>query len=215
MSTTSHKVTVLGAGGRTGRRIVEQALRAGHQVTAAVRSPEKFPTLDIAADHLRVVRADVRDPDSLKPAIDGQDVVVSAIGAAGRTAEQLYSAAARATVTAMQSCGVDRIITITSAGVRYDDHQLALWYRLLVRPLIKDLYTDMILAEQILRASTLDWVFVRPVLLLDRDTTTDYRVRDQATPDRGRTITCAEVAQFIIGEIDEQRWSRHAPTLAH
>ena len=210
-------VVVLGAGGGTGHRIVEEALRHGHRVTAAVRSPGRFPAPDVSADAaagLRVVHADVRDPESLRLAIEGQDVVVSAVGPPGRRAAGLYSDGARAVVAAMEQGGVDRFLGITSAGVRYDDPHLALWYRRLVRPLLGELYADMILMERIVRTSSLDWTFVRPVLLLDRDPTGTYRVLDGATPERGRTITRGDVAQFIVRELDERRWSRCAPTLA-
>jgi putative NADH-flavin reductase len=209
-SSAARKVAVLGASGRTGRRVVDQAVRAGHDVTAVVRDPAAF-----ALSHrtgLRVVTGDVRSADSLGAAIGGADVVVSALGPRGRTADGLYSAAARATVTAMGGGG--RLLTVTSAGVRYDDPELALWYRVLVRPLIRELYADMIAAEELIRAGDVDWTFVRPVLLRDRDAVTTYRVGDGGVPARGRTITCAEVAHFVVGEIGEPRWSRRAPTLA-
>ncbi len=77
-----------------------EALRGGHHVTAAGRSPETFPALGVSADlaaHFCVARVDVRDPDSLQRAINAQDVVVSAIGPRGRKALQLDSEGARAT----------------------------------------------------------------------------------------------------------------------
>lgn len=229
MTDTGMKVVVLGAGGGTGRRIVSDALRAGHHVTAAVRDPDKFRALRIGAEpatdlsdasggprtRLAVARADVRDAESLRPALEGQDAVVFAAGPPGRRAGRLYSDGARATVAAMRACGVGRFIGVTSAGVRDDDPELALWYRLLVRPLLRELYADMSLMEQIVRASHLDWTIVRPVLLLDRDPTDTYRVRDGATPERGRTITRADLARFVVAELDRPRWSRRAPTLAH
>src|SRR5690349_15595652 len=101
MSATSKNIVVLGAAGRTGHLVVEEALRAGHRVTAAVRTPEAFPATATAAG-LRVARADVRDSSSLYDVIRGHDVVVSAIGPAGRKALNLYSDGARATVTAMR-----------------------------------------------------------------------------------------------------------------
>ena len=36
------KIVVFGASGRTGLQVVEQALAAGHQVTAFVRTPSKI-----------------------------------------------------------------------------------------------------------------------------------------------------------------------------
>lgn len=211
------RISVLGAAGGSGRRVVEQALREGHHVTAAVRSPDRFPPLDIAPEHagrLRVMRADVRDPDSLPTVTAGHDAVVVAIGPPGRRAMRLYSDGARAVVDTMQRCDVGRLIAITSAGVRDDDPELALWYRLLVRPLLRDIYSDMRLMEDTVRTSGLDWTLVRPVLLVDRDPTDTYRVRDDATPRRGRTITRTDLARFIVNEVDRPQWSRRTPTLA-
>jgi putative NADH-flavin reductase len=206
-------VVVLGAAGRTGHLIVEEALRAGHRVTAAVRTPGTFPATTTNTG-LRVVRADVRDSRSLREVVPGHDAVVSAIGPAGRKALDLYSDGARATVTAMRDAGVGRFIGITSVGVRPDDPHSSWWYRNLIRPLGKDLYADMRLMEDIVRATDLDWTFVRPTYLRDREPTGAYRVTDNATPVNGWRITRADVARFIVEELHLHRWSRRAPSLA-
>ncbi|MET8359076.1 SDR family oxidoreductase [Micromonospora sp. NPDC005171] len=206
----SLNVVVLGAAGRTGRLIVAEALRSGHHVTAAVRNPASVP----AAPALRVERADVRDADSLRAVIKGHDAVVCAIGAPGRKANNLYSDGARATVSAMQASGVKRLLAITSVGVRHDDPRHAWWYRALIRPIGADLYADMARMEHIVRDSDLDWTFVRPTYLQDREPTGSYRVTHDSTPKGGWRITRADVARFIVEELDAHRWSRQAPSLA-
>jgi len=206
----SVNVVVLGAAGRTGRLIVAEALRRGHQVTAAVRNPASVP----AAPGLRVERADVRDADSLRAVIQGHDAVVCAIGAAGRKADNLYSDGARATVSAMRATGVTRLLAITSVGVRSDDPHHAWWYRGLIRPIGADLYADMARMERIVRDSDLDWTFVRPTYLQDREPTGSYRAVDNSTPQGGWRITRIDVARFIVEELDAHRWSRQAPSLA-
>jgi putative NADH-flavin reductase len=206
----SINVVVLGAAGRTGRLIVAEALRSGHQVTAAVRNPASVP----AAPGLRVERADVRDADSLRAVIQGHDAVVSAIGAPGRKADNLYSDGARATVSAMQATGVKRLLAITSVGVRQDDPHHTWWYRGLIRPIGADLYADMARMEHIVRDSDLDWTFVRPTYLQDREPTGTYRATDNSTPRGGRRITRTDLARFIVEELDAHRWSRQAPSLA-
>jgi putative NADH-flavin reductase len=235
----SKTVVVLGAAGRTGRLIVEEALRAGHRVTAAVRAPEKFtiagpePRVAQAPEKLadprvretpekvavtspgpRVARADVRDPDSLREAIRGTDAVVSAIGPAGRKSLNLYSDGARAIVTAMRQTGAGRLLAITSVGVRHDDPHFSWWYRSLIRPLGADLYADMGRLEETVRATELDWTFVRPTYLQDREPTGVYRTVDNCTPQNGWRITRGDVARFIVAELDLHRWSRRAPSLA-
>jgi hypothetical protein len=65
----------------------------------------------------------------LRVVIQGHDAVVSAIGASGRKADNLYSNCARVTVSAMQAAGVKRLLAITSVGIRPDDPHHAWWYR--------------------------------------------------------------------------------------
>jgi uncharacterized protein YbjT (DUF2867 family) len=62
-------LVVLGATGRTGRLVVEQALAAGHTVTALVRSPEKLPT---GSPNLRVVTGEATDALAVSRALEGQ-----------------------------------------------------------------------------------------------------------------------------------------------
>src|SRR5216683_914163 len=66
-------LVVLGATGRTGRLVVEQALAAGHTVTALVRSPEKLPT---GSPNLRVVTGQATDTSAVSRALEGADAVI-------------------------------------------------------------------------------------------------------------------------------------------
>ncbi len=173
-----------------------------------MRTPTEFPA------RVPVVRADVRDPDSVRAAVAGHDVVVCAIGPSGRRPLGLYSEGARALVAAMGSAGVGRVIAITSGGVRRDDPNFGFWYRTVLRPLAEDLYADMRLMESTFRDSGLDWTFVRPSHLQDKPPTGDYRVQDGVTPKGGWKVSRTDVARFIAGEVDAREWSRKAPTIA-
>src|SRR3984893_16826544 len=72
------KLTILGATGATGTTLTGQALAAGHEVTAVVRDPARLAVP--AHPRLRIVTADVMDPASIPPAVDGADAVLSAVG---------------------------------------------------------------------------------------------------------------------------------------
>jgi len=74
------KLVVLGANGRTGRLVVEQALAAGHNVTALVRSPEK---LTIRNSGLRIVAGGATDAADVARALEGGDAVLSTLGGKG------------------------------------------------------------------------------------------------------------------------------------
>lgn len=211
-------IIVFGANGRTGHLVVREALHLGHDVTAAVREPAGWqpptPEDSPGMGKSNVVRADVRDAAGVRSAVEGHDVVVSAIGPPGRHARGLYSDAARTLVSAMEAAGVPRLIAVTSGGVHHRDPNFPWWYRNLVTPLVRELYDDMRLMETIVRRSAVDWTFVRPARLQDEPPTGKYRVLDASNPKGGRKVTRTDLARFIARELDEHRWSRAAPTLA-
>jgi putative NADH-flavin reductase len=72
------KLTIFGATGATGTSLVQQALAAGHQVTAVVRDPARLAIP--AHQRLQVITADVLDPAAITPAVDGAGAVISAVG---------------------------------------------------------------------------------------------------------------------------------------
>ena len=201
------RVVVFGAGGRTGRCLVSEAVADGHEVRAAMRTPVELPGAEVIA-------ADLRDPASVEAAVKGQDVVISAIGPSGRKALGLYSDAARALVPALAASGGGRLIAITSAGVRHDDPNFKRIYRLLAGTVMKEAYDDMRLMESIVRESSVDWTFVRPTRLQDEPATGTYRVQDGETPQGGWQVTRADIARFVVEEIENRKWSHAAPTLA-
>ena len=79
------KLTIFAATGGIGRQILEQAVDAGHDVTAVVRNPQKLP--GELPGQVRVVTADLAAPDpaTLKSAVEGADAVLSGLGARDRT----------------------------------------------------------------------------------------------------------------------------------
>ncbi|GLY04107.1 hypothetical protein Acsp01_44860 [Actinoplanes sp. NBRC 101535] len=117
-------------------------------------------------------------------------------------------------MAAMRATGVKRLLAITSVGVRHDDPHHAWWYHGLIRPIGANLYADMADMERIVRDIDLDWTFVRPTYLQDREPTGSYRATDDSTPLGGRRVTRTDVARFIVEELGAHRWSRQAPSLA-
>jgi hypothetical protein len=83
------RIAVLGATGRTGRLLVDQARVRGHHVVALVRTPARAalptsrptsgPTSGPASPQVEIRQADVLSPQTF-PSLDDVDVAVSAIG---------------------------------------------------------------------------------------------------------------------------------------
>src|SRR5690554_2894014 len=98
-------VTIFAATGGIGRHLVDQAVAAGHHVTAVVRNPAK-----VTAD-VRVVAADLAevDPVALEPAVEGADAVLSALGPRSMSDSGIASTGTRAIVAALQATGTRRL----------------------------------------------------------------------------------------------------------
>src|SRR5829696_7085745 len=75
----SVNLVIFGASGGTGRLLVRQALAQNHTVAAFVRTPAEF---GITHAGLRVVVGDVADGPTVARVVQGQDAVLSALGAA-------------------------------------------------------------------------------------------------------------------------------------
>src|SRR6266542_6673055 len=70
------KLTIFAATGGIGRQLLEQAVAAGHDVTAVVRNPNRL------YEEVRAVTADLEnaDPAELESAVAGADAVLSGLG---------------------------------------------------------------------------------------------------------------------------------------
>ncbi|MGW1604834.1 NAD(P)-dependent oxidoreductase [Streptomyces eurythermus] len=109
-------ITLYGATGTIGSRILDEALGRGHTVTAVVRDPAKLTTAHPA---LTVVTGDVLDPESVTEHARGADVVISAVGGGDGPGHQaLVKPSFEALVAALRTLGADapRLITVGGAG---------------------------------------------------------------------------------------------------
>jgi putative NADH-flavin reductase len=188
------RLAILGATGRTGQALVDQALERGHQITAFVRSPQK---LGAPRQGVAVRQGDPRKVAELIAALSGHDAVISALGLPGLGPATVLSECAHSTVSAMQSLGVTRLLVV-SAAVLFDDGLLQAIAR---RTFLRNVAADSVEMERVVMASGLDWTIVRPPRLTTGPLTGRYLVEDGRMP-RGRlSVSRADVADFLLNEV--------------
>jgi len=194
------RLLVIGAGGRTGARVVEQALGHGHTVRAFVRN--SVPP--IRHDRLEVVHGDALDEDSVVSAVEGMDAVVFALGSGGSKDVQVYSAGIANVLYGMALHGVDRLVAISAAGAfARKDSRIALSFRALIATVLRPVYDDMERMEQRIAASGVGWTIVRPVALSDEEATGDYRVSlDGSLLPKAKRVPRADVAALALKAIE-------------
>ncbi|MFE2376239.1 NAD(P)-dependent oxidoreductase, partial [Streptomyces sp. NPDC059398] len=105
------RITVFGAAGNVGGRVVAEALSRGHEVTAAVRDPARATALPAA---VRVRTGDAGDPDDVATLSAGQDLVISAVRPPVGRERELVTATA-AVLAGAARAGV-RVLVVGGAG---------------------------------------------------------------------------------------------------
>ncbi|WP_433256255.1 NAD(P)-dependent oxidoreductase [Streptosporangium sp. CA-135522] len=200
------KLTVFGASGGTGTQLVRQALDAGHEVTAVARESSRlsFP------DHpgLTVIRADVRSPNAVGPAVEGRDAVLSALGStSARTPTDVCAAGVRGILGAMADTGARRLIVVSASGA-FTDGGDGPFTRLVAKPLLQRFlrhpFADTRIMEEEIRATAdLDWTIVRPPRLTDGPRTGRYRTSLDRNVRGGLTLSRADLADCVLNRLDD------------
>lgn len=206
---TSRRILVLGGTGGVGRQVVAQALDKGHAVTAFVRSPER---LKIDSGRLRVLVGDVTsDGPALPDAVRDQDVVISALGVGDSLKSGgLIARSMPAIVRAMEQQGVRRLIFTSAFGVGRTYQDVPFLPRIFIRTLLRDLYADKTRGEdELFRVGNeLDWTLVYPVSLTNGPPTGHYRAGERLELHGLPRISRADVADFLLSQVDDVKYLR-------
>jgi putative NADH-flavin reductase len=221
------KLTIFAATGGIGRQALNQAVAAGHDVTAVVRNPSK-----LAGQAVGVVTADLAaaDPAVLESAVAGADAVLSGLGPRSTSETGIASRGTGAIVQAMQATGVRRIVVVSAAPIGTvpspgrpkppsHDPGDGFFMRHLLSPLTKaafrEPYADLALMEEILRDSGLDWTVVRPPRLTDKPLTGTYRTAYGQNLRRGFFVARADVAQLMLRVLEQPDTIKQAIGIAN
>jgi putative NADH-flavin reductase len=206
----------MGASRGVGLETVKALLSRGFEVRAFARSAAKIALDD---PKLEKLDGDALDPTSVERALSGVDAVIQSLGVSfgpetilrGTT---LFSKATRVLVDAMRKTGVKRVMVVTGLGAGDSRGHGGLLYDAVMFPLVlKRVYDDKDVAEQIVKRSGLDWTLVRPGILLSGPATGSYQVLTEPPSWHGGSITRADVADFLAKGVTEPACVGKAPVL--
>jgi putative NADH-flavin reductase len=207
------KVAIFGASGATGKLLTQRCLDAGYEVSALLRTPEKFPF----RDRIRVVQGSPFDLAPVRETIEGADVVLSTLGANSLRKEEVLERAVPRIIEAMRQTATEpkpvrRIIVLGSAGALPTslDKQPA-WRRWIVQNLVYSTFLKYPVASQIsqwrdISHSGLDWTMVMPPMLTNTAGHGIYRIDGDALPRNGSRISREDVADFMMQQITGTQW---------
>ena len=210
------KVFVFGASGMVGQALVQEALRRGHQVTAAARDVSRAA----ASPGVTLKQVDAGNESAVREAVAGSDAVIAAVSGR-KSGHDTIPAIARNLLAALPAAGVQRLLWVGGAG----SLEVAPGVRLVDAPDFPAAYKDEALGQgralDVFRASTspLNWTFVSPAALLQPgERTGHYRTGgDQLLRDAAGNsqISVADFAAAMLDELERNAHPRQRMTAAY
>ncbi len=207
------KLIIFGATGSVGRQLVEQALQAGHTVTAFTRDSGKLNGLSHPL--LRVVEGDVLQEQQVVDSMKEQEAVLCALGA-GRKGI-VRSAGTKNILGAMEKAGISRFICQTTLGAGDSRANLNFfWKHIMFGWFLKEAYKDHELQEKHIQQSRLNWTIVRPAAFTNGELTGKYQHGFPVMEKKLKLkISRADLADFMLRQLTTEQYRQRAAGLSY
>ena len=201
-------IAIIGATGRAGSQLMEEALRRGHSVVAIARHASKI------GERAGVVtkEVDVNDAQALQTAVAGSDVVLSAA--------HFLTLPAAAIIEPVKKAGVKRLLFVGGAGslllpdgsqvIQSPDFPEA--YK--PEAAAGGIYLDTLRAEK-----DLDWTFLSPSAeFVEGERTGTFRLGQDhllVSAEGKSWITFADFAIAMLDEVEQPKHTRQRFTVGY
>ncbi|MGE8323517.1 MAG: NAD(P)-dependent oxidoreductase [Pseudomonas sp.] len=202
------KIAIIGATGRAGSQLLEEALRRGHSVLAIARDPSKLQ----GRDGVTVKALDAQDSAALQTAVAGVDAVLSAA--------HFSTIAPQAIIDPIKRAGVRRLLVVGGAGSLL----LPSGQRVIDSPDFPEAYKAEATAgvhflQVLQREPNLDWTFLSPSAeFVEGERSGHYTLgKDHLLigADGKSWITFADYAIALLDELEKPAHSRQRFTVGY
>ncbi len=203
-------ITVFGATGQVGKRVVSQALAKGYAVKAFGRNIETLIDKDLHDENFTAIKGYVFDSEEVFDAVKGSDAVISTLGGSFDGSDKTRSLGIKNITHAMKVTGVERIVALGGMGVLNATETTQIIdtpdYPQMFYPVGKEHQQ----AFRFLQASNLDWTFICPPDILDQDETGKYITNADYPPTPNYyKIAAGDIADFMVNEITANQFIHH------
>ncbi|OZY44465.1 NAD(P)-dependent oxidoreductase [Pseudomonas lundensis] len=202
------KIAIIGATGRAGSQLLEEALRRGHSVIAIARHASKIGQ----REHVVTKDVDVHDAQALQEALAGSDVVLSAA--------HFSTLPVEAIIEPVKKAGVKRLLFVGGAGSLL----LPDGTKVIDSEGFPDEYKPEATAggqylETLRKEQDLDWTFLSPSAeFVEGERTGKFRLgKDHLLigADGKSWITFADFAIALLDEVEHPAHSRQRFTIGY
>ncbi len=214
------KVLLLGATGRTGKQIIEEALKRGHRISAIARDPEKLKNYDI-----EITEGTPYDFEAVEKAIKGCDAVINTLNVSRtsdgpwaplRSPEDMISRSASNAVKAMEENGIMRFVALSTIGAGRSWKTTPGILKFIVSiSNLKYAFQDHGKQEEILEGSFLDYTICRAPMLSSEKNNTGAVATPEGEKPANKYLSRNSAAEFFLSIIENKEYIRQIISISN
>ena len=215
------KLLILGATGRTGKLILEEALNQGYKVRCLVREPKK---INLNHNALEVYKGSPEQISDLDNAIKDCDRIISVLNisrksdfpwARLRTPPTFLSDVMKNIISLIKKNELERLIVCSAWGVAETEKEIPAWFRWLIKNSnIGIAYKDHERQENELKKSKLNWTIVRPTGLTNFKMEKKIIESYNNEPKPRLTISRKNLAKFMVNALKRRELIGKTPVIS-
>ena len=215
------RILILGATGRTGRFLVEEAVKQGYDINVLLRDKGR---LNVSSKSITLFEGTPSNINALLPAMQGCEAILSTLNisrtsdfpwAPLRTPKNFLSAAMENIIKAADQLQIKRIIITTAWGVSETKKEIPFWFRWLIDySNIGYAYRDHELQEELLKNTSLNYTAIRPSALTNALNNKEILISFNNSPSPRLIISRQNVARFMLYVLKNDLYIKQSPTVS-
>ena len=208
----TNKIAILGANGKAGKFLVNEALEKGYQVKILTRNSTNTEKIN---KNIETIIGDARNFSTIQDLLQGCSAVINAVGQP-KNESYIFSTVTKHILEAMKESKIKRYILISggSLNVTGDQKRIvnkigATLFKLFLPKMMQDKYKEL----QIIQNSEVDWTIVRLPFVMEGKGI--GKIKESLVDMPGMKIQNSDIAPFVIKEINSERYIGKCPFISN
>lgn len=209
---STNKIAILGANGKAGKFLVNEALEKGYQVKILTRNSNN---MTITNENLEAIIGDARDFFAICELLKGCQTVINAVGQP-KNEPYIFSTVTKHILKVMKGFEIKRYILISGGSVNVAGDQKRIvnkigahLFKVFLPKMMQDKYKEL----QIIQSSDVDWTIVRLPFVMDGKGI--GKIKESLVDMPGIKIKNGDIAPFVIKQINSERYVGKCPFISN
>lgn len=209
---STNKIAILGANGKAGKILVNEALEKGYQVKILTRNSTNTEKIN---ENIETIIGDARNFSTIQDLLQGCSAVINAVGQP-KNESYIFSTVTKHILEAMKESKIKRYILISGGSLNVTGDQKgivnkigATLFKLFLPKMMQDKYKEL----QIIQNSEVDWTIVRLPFVIEGNGIGS--IKESLVDMPGIKIQNGDIAPFIIKQINSDRYVGKCPFISN